>query len=130
MVLYRILPILSTYVTKFCSLFFYQMLFLRLLQLMCFPKQYHAIWFDSCPRCYLDNVKTFCRLDHFCIFYNSMHISKKRLSDSENVSAQFGSSFAKIVSEYDQEIPQSQTADKPMALQGRATQLWKSLQLN
>ena len=24
--------------------------------------------------------------------------------------------------EYDQEIPQSQTADKPMALQGRATQ--------
>ena len=24
-------------------------------------------------------------------------------------------------SEYDQEIPQSQTADKPMALQGRAT---------
>ena len=28
----------------------------------------------------------------------------------------------KIVSEYDQEIPQSQTADKPMAPQGRATQ--------
>ena len=28
----------------------------------------------------------------------------------------------KIVSEYDQEIPQSQTADKPMALPGRATQ--------
>ena len=27
-----------------------------------------------------------------------------------------------IVSEYDQEIPQSQTADKPMAPQGRATQ--------
>ena len=25
-------------------------------------------------------------------------------------------------SEYDQEIPQSQTADKPMALRGRATQ--------
>ena len=29
---------------------------------------------------------------------------------------------SKIVSEYDQEIQQSQTADKPMALQGRATQ--------
>ena len=29
---------------------------------------------------------------------------------------------SKIVSEYDQEIPQSQTADKPMAPQGRATQ--------
>ena len=29
---------------------------------------------------------------------------------------------SKIVSEYDQEIPQSQTADKPMAQRGRATQ--------
>ena len=29
----------------------------------------------------------------------------------------------KIVSEYDQEIPQSQTADNPMAPRGRATQL-------
>ena len=28
----------------------------------------------------------------------------------------------KIVSEYDQEIPQSQTADNPVALRGRATQ--------
>ena len=28
----------------------------------------------------------------------------------------------KKVSEYDQEIPQSQTADKPMAPRGRATQ--------
>ena len=28
----------------------------------------------------------------------------------------------KIVSEYDQEIPRSQTADKPMAQRGRATQ--------
>ena len=27
-----------------------------------------------------------------------------------------------IVSEYDQEVPQLQTADKPMALRGRATQ--------
>ena len=26
------------------------------------------------------------------------------------------------LSEYDQEIPQSQTADKPMVLQGKATQ--------
>ena len=30
--------------------------------------------------------------------------------------------LSKIVSEYDQEIPQSQTADKPMAARGRATQ--------
>ena len=29
---------------------------------------------------------------------------------------------AEIVSEYDQEIPQSQTADSPMAPQGRAAQ--------
>ena len=28
----------------------------------------------------------------------------------------------KIVSEYDQELPQSQTAYNPMALRGRATQ--------
>ena len=28
----------------------------------------------------------------------------------------------KIVSEYDQEIPQSQTADKPLTPRGRATQ--------
>ena len=29
---------------------------------------------------------------------------------------------AKIVSEYDQEIPQSQNTDNPMALRGRAAQ--------
>ena len=28
----------------------------------------------------------------------------------------------KIISEYDQEIPESQTADKPMTSRGRATQ--------
>ena len=33
-----------------------------------------------------------------------------------------GIHYLKIVNEYDQEIPQSQTADKSMALQGRATQ--------
>ena len=32
-----------------------------------------------------------------------------------------GIHYLKIVSEYDQEIPLSQTADKPMAPQGRAT---------
>ena len=30
--------------------------------------------------------------------------------------------YEKIVSKYDQEIPQSQTADNPMAPRGRATQ--------
>ena len=33
-----------------------------------------------------------------------------------------GIHYLKIVSEYEQEIPQSQTADKPMAPRGRATQ--------
>ena len=33
-----------------------------------------------------------------------------------------GGMVAKIVSEYDQEIPQSQTADNPMAPRGRAAQ--------
>ena len=33
-----------------------------------------------------------------------------------------GSLITKIVSEYDQEIPQSQTADNPTAPQGRAAQ--------
>ena len=36
--------------------------------------------------------------------------------------------YLKIVSEYDQQIPQSQTADKPMALRGRATQPVKKQQ--
>ena len=34
----------------------------------------------------------------------------------------FQSSCAKIVSEYDQKIPQSQTADNPVAPRGRAAQ--------
>ena len=41
------------------------------------------------------------------------------------VKGQFSSSkekYAKIVSEYDQGIPQSQTADNPMAPRGRAAQ--------
>ena len=36
----------------------------------------------------------------------------------------------KIVSEYDQEIPQSQTADKPMAPRERATQNWSQINGN
>ena len=42
---------------------------------------------------------------------------------SGDLGSQNGTILAKIVSEYDQEIPQSQTADKPMAPRGRATQL-------
>ena len=39
------------------------------------------------------------------------------LSDSDKLLR-----FIKIVSEYDQEIPQSQTADNPVAPRGRAAQ--------
>ena len=35
---------------------------------------------------------------------------------------QYNDTTAKIVSEYDQEIPQSQTADNPVAPRGRAAQ--------
>ena len=38
------------------------------------------------------------------------------------VMTSLSSIFKKTVSEYDQEIPHSQTADKPMASQGRGTQ--------
>ena len=34
----------------------------------------------------------------------------------------FPLNYLKIVSEYDQEIPQSQTADNPVAARGRAAQ--------
>ena len=34
----------------------------------------------------------------------------------------FNLSFLRIVSEYDQDIPQSQTADNPVAPRGRAAQ--------
>ena len=39
-----------------------------------------------------------------------------------------GIHYLKIVSEHDQEIPQSQTADKPMAPRGRAAQTIKKQQ--
>ena len=44
------------------------------------------------------------------------------LQFSWSVKLKSGTASLKIVSEYDQEIPQSQTADKLMAPRGRATQ--------
>ena len=44
------------------------------------------------------------------------------LTLSETPKTGFVASAAKIVSEYDQEIPQSQTADNPIAPRGRAVQ--------
>ena len=57
------------------------------------------------------------------------NIIKKKISSSSEIECNnslLGSSdvyLIKIVSEYDQEIPQSQTADNLMAPRGRATQL-------
>ena len=47
---------------------------------------------------------------------------KKHTRKTHKCRAERQAEIPKIVSEYDQEIPQSQTADKPMALRGRATQ--------
>ena len=45
------------------------------------------------------------------------------LSSADNPFKQFGPrSGPNIVSDYDQKIPQSQTADNPVALRGRAAQ--------
>ena len=49
--------------------------------------------------------------------------STRHFSSESRVKDYFSFFFPlKIVSEYDQEIPQSQTADKPMAQRERATQ--------
>ena len=60
---------------------------------------------------------------HLCMSY-SLH-NETLLTDSSDETGDCiysMTSCSKIVSEYDQEIPQSQTADNPMAPQGRATQ--------
>ena len=63
--------------------------------------------------------------------FNNQHFIFSHLSaigsnfniDVKYVEGSLGSLFeTKTVSEYDQEIPQSQTADNPMAPQGRAAQ--------
>ena len=48
-----------------------------------------------------------------------MNVHEKCLYQSEDESIK---TSVKIVSEYDQEIPQSQTADNPVAPRGRAAQ--------
>ena len=54
----------------------------------------------------------FCRL--LITFANNFDPDQDRQNVGPNLDS-------KIVSEYDQEIPQSQTAEKPMAPRGRAT---------
>ena len=72
-----------------------------------------------------------------CIFDDNMHLRNdihqvlfyKQLIDNilynmiDEITIKFiCCRYIKIVSEYDQEIPKSQTADKPVAPRGRATQ--------
>ena len=53
----------------------------------------------------------------------SIHITKLEQAVTKTSCTYFCLSLtAKIVSEYDQEIPQSQTADNPVAPRGRASQ--------
>ena len=65
-------------------------------------------------------VRQFISTIAICDLYRA--ILTYRLEDFENASPYFCTFLAKIVSEYDQEIPQSQTADSPVAPRGRATQ--------
>ena len=60
---------------------------------------------------------------HQCMIY-SLHNETLQTDSSDETGGCIYSmtSCSKIVSEYDQEIPQSQTADNPMAPQGRASQ--------
>ena len=57
---------------------------------------------------------------------NSSNSAPETRSNSSKFSTKFSiihEASTKIVSEYDQEIPQSQTADNPVAPRGRAAQL-------
>ena len=70
-------------------------------------------------------IPDICTLTYFAKLLDELIIHKA--SDLDGLNARVlkecsNETFPKIVSEYDQEIPQSQTADKPMAPQGRATQ--------
>ena len=56
--------------------------------------------------------KLFCS----CLYKEAIHINANLIQRGKL------SKFTKIVSEYDQEIPQSQTADYPLAPRGRAAQ--------
>ena len=54
-------------------------------------------------------------MQHFIYVFTVCHSTHLGVWDLQRINN-------KKVSEYDQEIPQSQTADKPMAPRGRATQ--------
>ena len=62
-------------------------------------------------------------MNHNTIHFLHFTQLKSRNTSLTTVNAYFKRmEIAKIVSEYDQEIPQSQTADNPVASRGRAAQ--------
>ena len=95
-----------------------------------------------CPYlcCFLSILKTTPNISSLASFYSSRRKCTERLGASLYALITFratsnaiqgrilkflsgcGEGRQKIVSEYDQEIPQSQTADNPVAPRGRATQ--------
>ena len=56
------------------------------------------------------------------MFRNKSESLSVSLTTYKTIKPHLPADIVKIVSEYEQEIPQSQTADKPMAPRGRATQ--------
>ena len=59
---------------------------------------------------------------HFYVFFLCIFPFLNTTSNSVFHYTNTAGVVIKIVSEYDQEIPQSQTADKPMVSRGRVTQ--------
>ena len=59
---------------------------------------------------------------HFKLILTMLTMFQDHQSCGSCKEGKTGIHYLKIVTEYDQEMPQSQTADKPMASQGRATQ--------
>ena len=59
---------------------------------------------------------------HFAGSLNGVAVGDAVLLQNRKIRLICSILVSKIVSEYDQEIPQSQTADNPMATRGRVTQ--------
>ena len=55
------------------------------------------------------------------VWISDKNTTKRQIQEDQDVNI-FPAGYCKKVSEYDQEIPQSQTADNPMAPRGRAAQ--------
>ena len=95
-------------------------------------KHYHKGWHNSVP------IRKFLVLIIFLTKYilHNLFPSHALLDMFNSIHCQnipqldLTTSLPKIVSEYDQEIPQSETADKPVASWGKATQHSQALSYN